>query len=355
VRASDDGPTTRRGAKSPLDAAGAALAEAAVVLDGHDVHDVGEELADAATVPRVGPVVWKRTWVQDRPAHYGIIGDGLPVLFVHGWALGQHSYRAVLHRLAAHGCRVIAPALPGFGGTPDLPRKDFHLAGYAAWLEAFLDAIDVEEKVVIVGHSFGGGVAIRTAYDYPEVARSLVLVNSIGGSSWRKGKVITSIAERPLWDWGLHLPTDVWPIRQATRVLPVIMEDAVPNLVRNPRSVVRVANLARRADLRPELEELKRRELPVTVVWGNRDGIIPRESFDALCTAVGTAGTVVEGSHSWLLADPGRFVEVITNDLEVAKRSRDIEQRRGDTGTNSGTKSVARPLRRLLGRPRRPA
>jgi hypothetical protein len=70
---------------------------------------------------------------------------------------------------------------------------------------------------------------------------------------------------------------------------------------------------------------------------------------------VGTAGTVVEGSHSWLLADPGRFVEVITNDLEVAKRARAIEQRRGDTGTKGAAKGVARPLRRLLGRPRRPA
>jgi pimeloyl-ACP methyl ester carboxylesterase len=271
-----------------------------------------------------GPVVWKRTWVQDRPAHYGIIGEGLPVILAHGWALGQHSYRAVLHRLAGQGCRVIAPALPGFGGTPDLPHEDFHLAGYAAWLAELIEAIGVGEKVVIVGHSFGGGVGIRAAYDYPELVRSLVLVNSIGGSSWKRGKVVTSIAERPLWDWGLHFPSDVWPIRQASRVLPVILEDALPNLVRNPRSVVRVANLARRADLRMELEELKRRGLPVTVVWASRDGIIPRESFEALCTAVGTAGTVVDGSHSWLLADPARFVEVITNDLEVAKRAREM-------------------------------
>ena len=78
--------------------------------------------------------------------------------------------------------------------------------------------------------------------------------------------------------------------------------------------------MARRADLRPELEELKRRRFPVTVIWASRDGIIPKESFEAMCTAVGTPGTVVEGSHSWLLADPGRFVEVITNDLQVALR-----------------------------------
>ena len=55
------------------------------------------------------------------------------------------------------------------------------------WLDDFLRAVGVEEKVVVVGHSFGGGVAMRFAHDYPERVRSLVLVNSIGGSAWKRG------------------------------------------------------------------------------------------------------------------------------------------------------------------------
>jgi pimeloyl-ACP methyl ester carboxylesterase len=290
------------------------------------------DLDDVLRGPAQQPVVWKRTWVQERPAHYGITGEGRPIVLLHGWALAHHTYRGVLQSLAAAGWRVVAPALPGFGGTPGLPGSEFSLAGYANWLAEFLREVGVDEEAVLIGHSFGGGVAIRTAHDHPELVRSLVLVNSIGGSSWRRGEVMTSIADRPLWDWGLHFPADVWPVRQATRVLPVILEDAIPNLLRNPRSVVRVANLARRADLRGELEELNDRGLPVTIIWSSRDGIIPRESFEAMCTAAGTTGCEVEGSHSWLLADPGRFVEVITNDLTVAAQA----QRR-----------ARRPLRRF--------
>jgi pimeloyl-ACP methyl ester carboxylesterase len=271
-----------------------------------------------------GPV-WKRTWVDDRPAHYGVMGEGMPVLFLHGWALGHHTYKAVVSRIAAQGTRVYAPALPGFGGTPDLPSRQFSLAGYARWVEGFVEAVGVTEKMFVAGHSFGGGVSIRFAHDCTNRVRSLVLVNSIGGSSWKRGKALTSIAQRPLWDWGLHFPADIFPLPQATRVLPVILEDALPNLVRNPRSLYRVGQLARKADLRGELEELKRRGVPVTVIWGNRDGVIPKESFEALCHAVGSSGRVIDGSHSWLLADPDRFGEVITNDLEVAKMARSLE------------------------------
>jgi pimeloyl-ACP methyl ester carboxylesterase len=269
----------------------------------------------------------KRTWVQGRPAAYSVAGAGLPVVLLHGWALAHHTYRAVIEAIAEQGCRVVAPALPGFGGTGDLPSASFSIGGYARWVADLLDVLEIDEPAVVVGHSFGGGVAIRLAHDAPARVRSLVLVNSVGGSSWKQGRTVRSIAERPLWDWGLHFPADVWPIRQASRVLPVVAEDLLPNLLRNPRAVVKVANLARRADLRVELEALRDRGLPVTIIWGTRDGVIPRESFEALCVASGVEGTVVEGSHSWLLADPQGFGEVITNDVRVAQAARDLERR----------------------------
>src|SRR4051812_12937099 len=138
--------------------------------------------------PDPGPIVWKRAFVDDRLAAYGVIGHGLPVLFLHGWALGRHSYRAVLRRIAVQGCQVFAPALPGSGPTADLPSGDVTLKGYGAWAKGFLDAVGITENAVVMGHSFGGGVAIQLAYDYPDAVRSLVLVNSIGGSAWKQGK-----------------------------------------------------------------------------------------------------------------------------------------------------------------------
>jgi pimeloyl-ACP methyl ester carboxylesterase len=120
--------------------------------------------------------------------------------------------------------------------------------------------------------------------------------------------------ERPLWDWGLHLPADLLPGRQLTRVVPVIVADAVPNLLRNPRAIWRVAHLARTADLTGQLEELKRRRLPVVILWGDKDKVIPYASVESLRTALGAPEVIaVPGNHNWLLADPNGFGEIITN------------------------------------------
>jgi pimeloyl-ACP methyl ester carboxylesterase len=272
-------------------------------------------------------LVWKQTTVDGRPALYGEAGEGLPVVFLHGWGLGQHAYKRALKRLVHLGCHVFAPALPGFGGTAELPKDEFSLDGYARWVDRFLEAVEVDERVFVMGHSFGGGVAIQFAHDSPKRIRTLVLVNSVGGSTWRSAGTVRSMAQRPIWDWGIHFPRDILPFPQVARVLPVVLEDALSNLLRNPWNLWRVGNLARQADLTEELEELKRRRVPVVVLWGENDKIIPKASFDALCAAIGSEGEVVAGNHSWLLADPDAFGEVMTNVVEVAKVARDLDDR----------------------------
>jgi pimeloyl-ACP methyl ester carboxylesterase len=260
-------------------------------------------------------LTWEQTVVAGRPALYGVAGSGPPVVFLHGWALGHHSYKRGLRRLVESGVRVHAPALPGFGGTPDLPGEQFSLDGYARWVIEFLDAVGVSEPVTLIGHSFGGGVAIRAAADAPDRVARLIVINSIGGSAWtdRRG-ILRSMTERPSWDWGLHLQADLWPLRQATRVLPVILEDALPNLLHNPRALWRVGRLARTANLSQELEQLKQRQLPVVILWGDGDKLLPSSSLESLRTALGDPEVhTVPGTHSWLLADPAGFGEVMTN------------------------------------------
>ena len=66
-------------------------------------------------------LAWRTVEVEGRRVNYGVAGHGLPVLFLHGWGLGIRAYKRSLKRLVRLGCRVVAPAMPEFGGTAGLP------------------------------------------------------------------------------------------------------------------------------------------------------------------------------------------------------------------------------------------
>jgi pimeloyl-ACP methyl ester carboxylesterase len=302
---------------------------------GDERHDPNQDRGDR----QAHWLSWRQIHVDGTLAAYGEAGSGPPVVFLHGWGLDHRAYKRALARLASHGMRVIAPALPGFGGTPGMRREAVELAGFARWVADFLDALGISEPVHLMGHSFGGGVAIVFAHDYPDRVHDLVLINSIGASAWvRRGNALQTIEQRSLFDWGIHFRDDVWPLEQARRVLPVIVSEALPNLLREPQSFVRVAGIARRADLRRELEELRRRRLPVVVLWGKRDRIITRESFEEMCEVLGQPQSMtVEGSHSWLISDPDAFGEIMTNVVDVAASAKELKSRKRRRGWSRGT------------------
>ncbi|MBW3576569.1 MAG: alpha/beta fold hydrolase [Actinobacteria bacterium] len=276
----------------------------------------------ATSVPEQLRLSWHRTTLDGRLAFYGEAGDGPPLVFLHGWGVTSRCYAGVLPLLASAGRRVIAPALPGFGESEDLPGQ-LTWEKLAKWVDDLLDHAGVDEPASLVGHSFGGGVATMTAWHHPRRAGSLVLINSVGGSAWSADR---TLAERPLWDWALHLPRE-WVRKGYRRVLPAVARDIAENLIRHPGNLLRSGRLAVEADILEELADLSERGVPVTILWADGDQVLPEAAFVSLCEAAGGRGDVVPGSHSWLLADPEGFGEAITNSLAV----HDLL-----TGTNGG-------------------
>jgi pimeloyl-ACP methyl ester carboxylesterase len=186
--------------------------------------------------------------------------------------------------------------------------------------------VGIEGPWYLGGHSFGGGVAVVTAHDHGDDLQLLVLINSIGGSVWkaprRTGTDPRHLSDRPLWDWGLHFPYDVAGPRTFRAVVPVIAKDMARNFVRDPLGFLRVGRLAGEANLLPELEALRLRKLPVVILWGDEDKVLPIASMEAMAEALGGKAEVVSGSHGWLLEDPDRFGELMTNVVSVAERAR---------------------------------
>jgi len=95
---------------------------------------------------------------------YTDTGDGPPVLLVHSSVSGNRQWRKLIARLSER-FRVIAPNLRGYGETtPWHGRRSHTLPDAAQVLMGLCDALGLDEPLRIVGHSFGGAVALWTAH-----------------------------------------------------------------------------------------------------------------------------------------------------------------------------------------------
>ena len=105
------------------------------------------------------------------------VGSGPALLLLHGLGCDHTTWEPVIDALARR-YTVIAPDLLGHG-LSDKPRADYSVGGYANGMRDLLTVLGID-KVTVVGHSFGGGVAMQFAYQFPERTERLVLVASGG-------------------------------------------------------------------------------------------------------------------------------------------------------------------------------
>ncbi|RYE31396.1 MAG: alpha/beta hydrolase [Sphingobacteriaceae bacterium] len=109
---------------------------------------------------------------------YQDLGEGKPVVLIHGWPLNSESWEYQLNELPAHGVRVIAYDRRGFGKS-DKPWGNYDYNTLAADLNALLEELDLRE-VTLVGFSMAGGEVIRylTNYGSQRIAK-IALISSI--------------------------------------------------------------------------------------------------------------------------------------------------------------------------------
>ena len=258
------------------------------------------------------PVRWRDVQVDDAVVRVMEAGDPAadPLLFLHGWGLSPQCYADGVTRLTAAGVRVVAPCLPGFGGSDGPPLTGIDLPAYAHRIGRLLDVLDVQHPVFVAGHSFGGGVALQLATDRPERVRSLTLVNSVGGAPSRRA----GLADASWLRWAAGAVTELSP-RELARAAPAMLRAFVPNVLRKPVTLALTAHLALTASLADEAKALVEAGVPVLFVWGDADRLIaPGELGDV---AGSLPAEVVHGRHGWLMTEPEEFSALMRNALVV--------------------------------------
>jgi len=222
--------------------------------------------------------------VGGQRVHVEQAGEGEPVVLLHGFGGSTYLWRQMTPRLAGH-FRVVAIDLNGFGWTErPRAREAYTLEGQAALVLGVLDALGIE-RAHLVGHSYGGGLAIWLAAQHPERVRSLSLVAS----------TLPTYASARRSRWAAWRPLVALFVR--TRALregfvrrgleravadPTIVTD---ELVRAYLARLRVEGATRAfqgltaptSEVRPEVR-LEALHVPTLGVWGEQDRLLSVEA-----------------------------------------------------------------------------
>ena len=221
------------------------------------------------------------------------IGDGPPrVVALHGWARSGADFAPVLE-----GCDGLAVHLPGFGTTAPPPAP----WGSVEYARHLVPVLADGGPYVVVGHSFGGRVAVRLAVAHPQLVSALVLtgVPLVRATAAPKPALKLRVAKR-------------------LRALHLVPQSVVDRMRKNAGSadyraaqgvmrdvLVRVVG----EDYRDDLARLAASGIPVHLVWGEHDDAAPLAGARLAAAALGVEVSVVPGAGHLLegpLADAVR-------------------------------------------------
>ncbi len=266
-----------------------------------------------------------RITLHGRSLAYVQAGSGPVLLLIHGMAGSLDNWRAVIEPLARRHT-VVAPDLPGHG-TSEPGHGDYSLGSLAAVLRDLLAALG-HERATLVGHSLGGGIAMQFAYQFPDPTERLVLVSSGGlgrevsailraaalpgadrfiAATAAVGSPVGRFLARGLRVVGLPPSTDVAEVARGYASL--LDPDHRDAFLSTLRAVVGTEGQRVTAADRLYLAD----EMPVLIVWGARDPIIPvQHALNAHGVMKNSQLEVFEGvGHLPQLEAPERFIAVL--------------------------------------------
>lgn len=213
-------------------------------------------------------------------------------VFLHGWGGQKEVWRQITEQLEQS---TVSIDLPGFGASDDL-HEPWTVQDYSRAVTGVIDKLSLK-SVVLVGHSFGGQIAVNIAADQPGWLTGLVLVSAAAVRS-EQPKTLSAIGSvlSPLF----QLPV----LRRLRPALYHLIGADVPpkndNLKRTMRNILR----------EDQTDKLSSVSAPTQILWGDQDTAAPTSQSDTLHKQIPDASvTILEGGHFIFIDQPEVFVK----------------------------------------------
>src|SRR5205085_9339133 len=246
-----------------------------------------------------------------------VAGRGVPLVVVHGFAAEGLLYAQSLSRLVSLGFKVVAIDTAGHGGTAVLPRDGLELAAYGRLLVRVVTELGLR-RAVYAGHSMGGRLITELAAADPDRAVALILIDAIVGDAWDEivtacrwwppllglfstAAVVDSLATISLDDTA-----------QTAKLARLWVKTAWGDITRPWQLLMPFLSVLRSPGSREMLDSLRRSGMPVVVLHGDHDYVVPLPAArDAARRSGGDLVVIRGGTHSWMLKDPESFPAIM--------------------------------------------
>jgi proline iminopeptidase len=258
--------------------------------------------------------------------HVRELGEGDPVVLVHpGPGLDGSVFLPGVGALAAAGHRILLVDLPGNGRSPDGDRADWTLAGYARAVELLADELELRDWTLL-GHSFGGYVALQHLVDHPGAVARLIASCTDADEHPPKG-----MPEPPEPEGAVREAFE----REATVATPQecreVWLDQLPHFASDPDRVApMLSDVAFRPDVHHPrdwgelhaLDALAAAEIPVLAIGAGLDRAFPIALAERIADAAPAGDLVLleEAGHFPFAEDPEAYWGAIASWMEATRR-----------------------------------
>ena len=241
---------------------------------------------------------WQETGEQASGKNRGATAS---LVILHGWGSNSRSFDDVVVRLRAEGIEVITFDLPGFG-TAQPPVEPWAVDDYVRFVADTLAKQNIT-RFYLLGHSFGGRVAIKYAVQFPDQIAGLILYDAAGikppvtlklrlfRAAATLGRAVPGSFKR-FFRKGLYALAGTRDYYRAKGVMRGTMRNVIVE------------------DLEPFLSLIRARTL---ILWGDRDTETPLRDGELMHRAISGSRFYVQkgGGHSWHKEQPEVFAEAV--------------------------------------------
>lgn len=261
----------------------------------------------------------QRVKLQTVNLHYSEAGRGTPVVLLHGFPLASEIWTRQRELLAAH-YRVIVPDLRGHGRSP-APAEGYEMESLARDVLGLLDSLEIE-RAALLGHSMGGYVSLAAWRLAPARFIALGLIDSHAGADTAEGRQGRMLLAEKVTAQGSHAAADAMLPRLFApgRAAGDPAWEQVRDMILNTPSagiIGALHGMAARPDSSPLLPAI---DVPVLVVAGESDQIIPLAKAEALAAALpkATLKIIAGAGHMTMLEQSAATTAAIDEFLRAA-------------------------------------